>query len=597
MNGWTGKALRINLSTGEITHEEIDHDILKAFLGGRGLGAYFIHCEVPPTIDPLGPENLLAFCTGPLTGTTVPTGGRSSLSTLSPLTHTIFDSNSGAAFGSRLKWAGYDALLIHGRSDKPVWLEVNGDGASLHPANGLWGKNIPETVEHLAAKDSAVVCIGPAGENRVLLAAIMDEKGHAYGRGGVGAVMGSKNLKAILAFGKERPVAADPTKLEFVEYEARKWISASPRTSQGLPEFGTSVLVNIMNNYGVLPTRNFQEGVFEQAEEISGESLRDHHLIKRSACLSCPIGCRRQTKTDNEKGDGPEYETIYALGSNLGISDFEALIEANYLCNRLGLDTISVGATLSCAMELAERNLLETNLRFGETTHIKEAITDMAYRRGVGNWLSEGSRLLAERCGASETAMQVKGLELPGYDPRGMQGQGLLYATSNRGACHLRGNMLGPELLGVPKMLNRHATSGKAGVLIVMQHTSTVIDSIGLCKFAGFAIGDEFFARLLSAVTGEHYEVQDMLTAGERIWNLERIYNLKAGFTSADDTLPMRFLETPHTKGASQGKVVQLAPMLKEYYRFRGWDAYGVPTPQKLKALDLVDIAQEATNA
>lgn len=597
MNGWTGKALRINLSTGEITHEEIDHDILKAFLGGRGLGAYFIHCEVPPTIDSLGPENLLAFCTGPLTGTTVPTGGRSSLSTLSPLTHTIFDSNSGAAFGSRLKWAGYDALLIHGRSDKPVWLEVNGDGANLHPANGLWGKNIPETVEHLAAKDSAVVCIGPAGENQVLLAAIMDEKGHAYGRGGVGAVMGSKNLKAILASGKERPVAADPTKLEFVEYEARKWISASPRTSQGLPEFGTSVLVNIMNNYGVLPTRNFQDGVFEQAEEISGERLREHHLIKRSACLSCPIGCRRLTKTDNEKGDGPEYETIYALGSNLEISDFEALIEANYLCNRLGMDTISVGATLSCAMELAERNLLETDLRFGETTHIKEAITDMAYRRGVGDWLSEGSRRLAERCGAPETAMQVKGLEFPGYDPRGMQGQGLLYATSNRGACHLRGNMLGPELLGVPKMLNRHATSGKAGVLIVMQHTSTVIDSIGLCKFAGFAIGDEFFARLLSAITGEHYEVQDMLTAGERIWNLERIYNLKAGFTSADDTLPKRFLEVPHTKGASQGKVVQLAPMLKEYYRFRGWDACGVPTPQKLKALGLVDIAQEATNA
>src|SRR4030066_330409 len=391
MNGWTGKSLRVNLSTGEVTHEEIDHDILKAFLGGRGLGAYFIHCEVPPTIDPLGPENLLAFCTGPLTGTTVPTSGRSSVSTLSPLTHTIFDSNSGAAFGSRLKWAGYDALLIHGRSDKPVWLEVNGDGASLHPANGLWGKNIPETVEHLAAKDSAVVCIGPAGENQVLLAAIMDEKGHAYGRGGVGAVMGSKNLKAILAFGKERPVAADPTKLEFVEYEARKWISASPRTSQGLPEFGTSVLVNIMNNYGVLPTRNFQDGIFEQAEEISGESLRELHLIKRSACQSCPIGCRRLTKTDNEKGDGPEYETIYALGSNLGISDFEALIEANYLCNRLGFDTISVGATLSCAMELAERNLLETNLHFGETMHIKEAITDMAYPRGAGHSLTAAS--------------------------------------------------------------------------------------------------------------------------------------------------------------------------------------------------------------
>jgi len=597
MNGWTGKALRVNLTTGEVTHEGIDPEVLKTYLGGRGLGAYFLYREVPPETDPLGPKNLLAFCTGPLTGTTVPTGGRSSLTTLSPLTKTIFDANSGAAIGSRIKWAGYDAVLITGKSETPVWLEVNAEGGVLHPAGELWGQNIPETVTQLAAKDSAVVCVGPAGENQVLIAAIMDEKGHAFGRGGVGAVMGSKNLKAIRATGKERPVAANPERLEFVQYEAKKWISASPRTSQGLPEFGTSVLVNLMNNYGVLPTRNFQEGCFDEVETISGERLRDEYLVKRSACLSCPIGCKRQTKTENEQGDGPEYETIYALGSNLGISDFDALIEANYLCNHLGLDTISVGATLSCAMELAERGLLETNLRFGETAHIKEAITDMAERRGIGDWLAEGSRRLAERCGAPETAMQVKGLEFPGYDPRGMQGQGLLYATSNRGACHLRGNMLGPELLGAPKMLDRHATSGKAGVLIVLQHTNTVIDSIGLCKFVGFAIGDEFFARLLSAVTGEHYEVQDLLTAGERIWNLERLYNLRAGFTSADDTLPKRFLETPHTTGSSQGHVVDLAPMLKEYYRFRGWDAEGVPTPRKLKALGLTEIEQEMTHA
>ena len=597
MNGWTGKVLRVNLSSGEIACEEIDHEILKTYLGGRGLGAYFLYREVPPACDPLGPQNLLAFCTGPLTGTSVPTGGRSSLSTLSPLTKTIFDANSGAAFGSRLKWAGYDALLIMGKSETPVWLEVNALGGALHPAGDLWGRDIPATVAKLAAKDSAVVCVGPAGENQVLMAAIMDEKSHAFGRGGVGAVMGSKNLKAISVTGKDRPVAADPARLEFVQYEARKWISASPRTSQGLPEFGTSVLVNLMNRYGVLPTRNFQEGCFDEAESISGERLRDEYLVKRSACLSCPIGCKRQTKTKKEKGDGPEYETIYALGSNLGISDFDALIEANYLCNHLGLDTISVGATLSCAMELAERGLLETDLRFGETAHILEAINDIATRQGLGNLLAEGSRRLAEHCGAPETAMQVKGLEFPGYDPRGMQGQGLLYATSNRGACHLRGNMLGPELLGAPKMLDRHATSGKAGVLIVIQHTNTVIDSIGLCKFAGFAIGDEFFARLLSAVTGEHYEVQDMLSAGERIWNLERLYNLRAGFSMADDTLPKRFLDTAHTKGGSQGKVVDLAPMLKEYYRFRGWDANGVPTPRKLKALGLAEIEQEVIYA
>jgi aldehyde:ferredoxin oxidoreductase len=597
MHGWIGKLLRVDLSARSTTIEEIDEEILHLYLGGRGLGTYLVYTEVPPDTDPLGPGNILAFCTGAMTGVRVPTGGRSSLSTLSPLTGTMFDANSGSQFGVRLRWAGFDALVVSGRASEPVWLEITENGAVIHAAGDLWGREIPDAVEQLKVKDAAVVSIGPAGENIVLFASIADENGRSYGRGGVGAVMGSKNLKAIRAAGKAQPEIADKDIYDFVNYEAGKMVKASPRTSQGLPEFGTSVLVNLMNWYGVLPVRNFQQGEFEHADKISGERLRDEFLTKRSACWSCPIGCKRVTKTSHEKGEGPEYETIYALGSSLDIDDFETIIEANYLCNRLGMDTISCGATIACAMELAEKGKLSTELAFGRADLLLKTVEDVAYRRGFGDQLAEGSKRLSVRYEMPETAMQVKGLEFPAYDPRGMQGQGLLYATSNRGACHLRGNMLGPELLGTPKMLDRHAPSGKAGILIVMQHTNAVIDSIGMCKFVNFAIGDDFFARLMTAITGIEYETQDLQLAGERIWNLERLYNLRAGFTRDDDTLPPRFLDEPLKEGGSAGRVVHLDEMLAEYYRFRGWTSDGLPAPKKLAALGLTELAKEANHA
>ena len=597
MNGWTRKMLRVNLTDGSTSIEEIEEEILKKYLGGRGLGVYLVYTEVPPETDPLGEDNILAFCNGAMTGVNVPTGGRSSLSTLSPLTKTIFDSNTGSQFGVRLKWAGFDALVIKGVSPKPVWLEISAEGAKIHPADELWGKEIPDTIETLKERGSATVSIGPAGENKVLFASIADEKGRSYGRGGVGAVMGSKNLKAIRAFGKDKPGIAEPDIYKFVNYEAGKMVTASPRTSEALPEFGSSVLVNLMNWYGVFPSRNFQRGEFENAAKISGERLKDDYLIKRGACWSCPIGCKRVTRVGNEKGEGPEYESIYALGSSLDIDDFDTIISANYLCNRLGMDTISCGATIACAMELEEKGKLDTELAFGRADLLLQTVEDIAYRRGLGNEIADGSKRLSARYEMPEVSMQVKGLEFPAYDPRGMQGQGLLYATSNRGACHLRGNMLGPELLGAPKMLDRHAPSGKAGILIVMQHTNAVIDSIGMCKFVNYAIGDEFFSRLMTSVTGVEYEVQDLQLAGERIWNLERLYNLRAGFTDADDNLPPRFLNEPLQEGASAGHVVHLDEMLEEYYRFRSWSADGIPSEKKQIALGLDQLATEQENA
>jgi aldehyde:ferredoxin oxidoreductase len=591
MHGWKGRILRVDLGTGASAAETLDSELYQRYLGGRGLGAYLVFTEVSPATDPLGPDNILAFCTGPLTGVRVPTGGRSSLSTHSPLTGTMLDANTGSPFGVRLKWAGYDALVVSGVSSKPVWLEISETGTVIHGADELWGREIPETIDRLKAKDSAAIAIGPAGEHLVLFASIADEDGRSYARGGTGAVMGSKKLKAIVARARQSASIADPKMYEFVDYEARKMVSASPRTSQGLPEFGTSVLVNLMNWYGVLPTRNFQQGTFDGAESISGERLRDVFLSKRSACWSCPIGCKRKTRTSHAHGDGPEYETLYALGSTLGLDDLETIIEANYLCNRLGMDTISCGATVACAMELAANGLLDSELTFGRGDLLLRTIEDTAFRRGLGDEIANGSRRLAQDHGAVEAAMQVKGLELPAYDPRGMQGQGLLFATSNRGACHLRGNMLGPELLGLPKMLDRFSTSGKAGILIVMQNTNAVIDSIGMCKFVNFAIGDDFFARLVTAVTGTEYKTQDLQRIGERIWNLERLYNQRAGFVGSDDTLPSRLLNTPLADGPSAGHVVRLDEMLAEYYRFRGWTPDGRPTPGKLAALGLGELA------
>ena len=311
-------------------------------------------------------------------------------------------------------------------------------------------------------------------------------------------------------------------------------------------------------------------------------------LVKNQACWACPITCTRITKTNSGKeGEGPEFESAWAFGAQCGIDDLDAIAEANFLCNDLGLDTISMGNTIGCVMELAERGLIDSDLRFGQADKLLELITDTAYRRGLGNDMAEGSYRLAAKYGAPELSMSVKKLELPAYDPRGMQGQGLVYATSNRGACHETGNMLGPEVLALPRLIDRFATQGKAGIVSVHQNSAAVIDSLVYCKFANMAVAEEFFARTLTAVTGEHFTADDLMKVGERVWNLERLYNLREGFTKADDTLPLRLLKNRFADGPSQGFTVKLEPMLEEYYQFRGWDENGVPKPDKLAELEL----------
>jgi aldehyde:ferredoxin oxidoreductase len=588
MYGWTGKGLDVDLSTASSHTFDLDADMLRQFAGGRGLGARLLWDLVGPDVEPLSPENVLIFCTGPMTGTAFQTSNRFSVSTKSPLTGTILDANSGGSWGMRFKRTGFDVLIVRGRAEKPVYLEVAPGAVEVRDASRLWGMTTSETSRTLGASTQrCVLCVGPAGERLVRFASIINDGTRALGRGGAGAVMGSKNLKAIVVQGDEKATIANRERFRFIRYEASKQLTANPLTSQGLPQFGTAGVVNLLNTIGALPARNFQQSHFEQAENLSGEAIAEQILEKKAACWACPIACGRVTRTSRASGEGPEYESLWALGIDCAIGDLEAVTEANYLCGDLGVDTISMGATIACAMEMTEQGIVESPLHFGDAAALEPAIHATAYRQGIGDELAEGSLRYARTHGAADYSMTVKGLEIPAYDPRGMQGQGLLFATSNRGACHMRGNMLGPEVLGLPKLVHRLQVQGKAGIVILHQNSAAAIDSLVLCKFTNMAVSEEYLARALSAVTGVRYSTGDLMRLGERIWNLERLYNLREGFTRADDTLPRRLLEEAVVDGPTKGWVSHVPEMLDEYYESRGWNSAGVPSKERLAELGL----------
>jgi aldehyde:ferredoxin oxidoreductase len=589
MHGWSGKILDIDLTRGTFETRALDMDMAHQFLGGRGLGARLLWDLVGPGVDALSPENVLIFCTGPLTASGMQTSNRFSVTTKSPLTGTVLDANSGGWWGMQFKRTGYDVMIVRGRAAQPTYLEITPNGLQFHDASALWGKTVFATTDALGQDNNRrnVLCIGPAGENRVRFASIMNDRARALARGGPGAVMGSKNLKAIVVEGNEKNTAVDMDLYKFMLYETGKLVKASPLTNQALPEFGTIVMMNVINDIGALPTRNFQASQFEGADAISGETLRETLLVRNQACWACPISCTRVSRTDKGEGEGPEYETAWAFGAECGIDQLDAIVEANWLCNDLGMDTISAGVTIGCAMELAERGILDSDLRFGRADLLPRALRHIAYRLDLGAEMAEGSFRFAASHNAEEYSMSVKGLELPAYDPRGMQGQGLLFATSNRGACHMRGNMLGPEVLALPRLIDRLTAQGKAGIVAIHQNSAAVLDSLVLCKFVNLAVTEEYFARMLTAVCGTRYTADDLMRAGERVWNLERLYNLREGFTEVEDTLPRRLLQEPVRAGPSEGYVVKLKPMLEEYYEFRGWDKHGVPTAARLKMLGL----------
>lgn len=592
--------LRVNLSTGDIKSSKIPNELTKKYIGGRGLSAKILYDELDPTIEPLSPENILIFAAGPLTGTAAPTGGRYEVSCKSPLTGTMTGANSGGQWGAYLRRSGFEVIIFEGKAEKPMYLKLTDGEFELESAEKLWGLDTHKTTDMLEkelGKDCKVTCIGPAGEKLVRIACVINDRNRAPGRGGTGAVMGSKNLKAIAVKGTKKIEVADKDAFKKAHDDALKKIKEHSVTGEGLPTYGTAVLVNIINEAGIFPTRNFQTGVFPEAEKISGETLADTYLTKRAACFGCPIGCGRVTEVPKGKykgvGEGPEYETIWSFGAQCGVDDLEAITKANYLCNELGLDTISAGSTIGCAMELYQRGKVSKDvagkeLNWGDSDVIVEYTEKLAKREGFGDDLAEGSLRLAEKYGAPELSMSVKGQELPAYDPRGVQGHGLQYSTTNRGGCHVRGYMISPEILGVPEKLDRFATEGKESWVKTFQDLTAVIDSSGMCLFTSFAIGAPEYSALLSTATGiAEWTADEVMVIGDRIWNIEKLFNIKAGFTSEDDTLPPRLLKEPMPEGPTKGYVVKLAEMLPKYYKVRGWDANGVPTDAKLKELGI----------
>ncbi len=592
--GWTGRLLRVDLTERSWAGVDLDREALERFLGGRGLGAWLLWQEGRHGLDPLDPGTPLVVAAGPLTGTRAPTASRTSLTTLSPLTGTVFDANSGGFFGIRLKRAGWDALWIEGRADEPLCLVVEPGRVRFEPARDLWGLGLRAARAALTGRFGrgyAVLAVGPAGETGSRLASIGHD-GRFFGRGGVGAVMGSKNLKAVLVRG-DRPVrVADPEAFAFVVGECRKWIAAHPITSRALPEFGTAVLVNVINAVGAFPAANFRSSRFDRAEAISGEALNDRLTKGRKGCPGCPVACGRRIRLDGREAEGPEFETLWSFGADLGLGDLEAVARLNLLANDLGLDTISAGSTLAAARELFEAGVLGWDPLEGGAAGVARLLEEMARGRGRGALLRHGSLHLGREVGRPEVSMSVKGLELPAYDPRGCQGQGLSYATSNRGGCHLRAYLVAPEILATPKLVDRFAWSGKAGLVIVAQNLNAAVDSLVLCRFTGFALREDYYARLLRAATGMDVDAQGLMTIGERIYTLERLINVERGFTRDHDTLPRRLLEEPVSEGPSAGHVVRLEPMLEEYYRFRGWDASGRPCAAKVEGLGLGDQAR-----
>jgi aldehyde:ferredoxin oxidoreductase len=607
---WTKNVLRVNLETGSCTTEPLNMKWAHDYLGQRGLATKYFVSETDPKVDPFSPENKLIFVTGPLTGTMAATGGRYSVITKGPLTGAIACSNSGGYFGAELKFAGWDLVIFEGASAKPVYLLITDGQAELIDAAHLWGKTVWETEETIKKKHQdpqlRVAAIGRAGENKVLYAAIVNDLHRAAGRSGVGAVMGSKNLKAVAVRGTRTDAfqLANPEAFFAATEAGKKVLAANGVTGQGLPTYGTQVLMNVINELGALPTRNHRDIQFEGAMAIGGEAMHEKrptdgkaNLVTNGACFGCTIACGRISRMDpghfsikdkpqyQGASGGVEYEAAWALGAANGVSDLEALTYANFLCNEDGFDPISFGATVGAAMELYDLGILTKEqigfeLPFGSTEGMVKLAELTASGEGFGKEIGMGSKRLCAKYGRPDLSMTVKGQEFPAYDGRGLQGMGLAYATSNRGACHLRGYMVSPEVLGIPVKMEPQATEGKPAMLKAFQDLTAVVDSSGLCLFTTFAWGLSDIQPQIQAACEGDWSEDRLLLIGERIWNMEREYNLAAGFTKKDDNLPPRLMKEPAKTGPQKGAVSKLDIMLPEYYQVRGWTPEGVPTTE-----------------
>ena len=613
---WAGKILRVNLTAGTVKSEPLNTEWARAYIGSRGLGSKYLVSEVDPKVDPLSPENKIIWATGPLTGTMASTGGRYTVVTKGPLTGAIACSNSGGYWGAELKMAGWDMIIFEGKSPKPVYLYINDDEAELRDAGHLWGQSVWKTEEVLKSSLQdplvRVSSIGKAGENGVLYAAVVNDLHRAAGRSGVGAVMGSKNLKAIAVRGtKGVGNIRDPKAFMKTTFEKKKILAENAVTGQGLPAYGTQVLMNVINEIGALPTRNHRDVQFEGAKDISAEAMvtpresdGKKHLVTNQACFGCTIACGRISKMDEGHftvankpqywgaNGGLEYEAAWALGAANGVNDLEALQYANLLCNEEGFDPISFGATVGAVMELYEMGVLTKeqlgiDAKFGSAQALAHFAEITAKGEGFGKEIGMGSARLTKKYGYPDLSMSVKGQEFPAYDGRAIQGIGLAYATSNRGACHLRGYTIASEVLGIPVKTDPVESEGKPELVKAFQDATAAFDSSGLCVFTTFAWGVADLAPQLQAACNEEFTTEELEKIGERIWNMEREFNNAAGFTAKDDSLPKRLLTEAAKTGASKGMVSKLPEMLPKYYAVRGWDPEGRPTAATKARLSL----------
>jgi aldehyde:ferredoxin oxidoreductase len=606
---WAGKILRVNLTAGTVKSEPLNMDWAQAYLGSRGLGTKYLVEEVDATVDPLSADNKIIWATGPLTGTMASTGGRYTVITKGPLTGAIACSNSGGYWGAEFKMAGWDMVIFEGKSAKPVFLYVNDDFAELRDASHLWGKSVWETEEIIkkGLQDplTRVSSIGKAGENGVLFAAVVNDLHRAAGRSGVGAVMGSKNLKAIAVRGtKGVGNLRDPKAFMAAVKAGKKVLAENGVTGTGLPAMGTQVLMSVINEVGGLPTRNHQDNQFEGAKDIGAEAMATprktdgkKQLVTNQACFGCTIACGRISKMDEGHftienkpqyrgaNGGLEYEAAWALGAANGVNDLECLQYANLLCNEEGIDPITFGTTVGAVMELYGMGVLTKEqigieANFGSARALAFLAEETVNGRGFGVEIGQGSKRLTAKYGHPELSMSSKGQEFPAYDGRAIQGIGLAYATSNRGGCHLRGYTIASEILGIPVKTDPLESQGKPDLVKAFQDATAAFDSSGLCIFTTFAWGLQDLAPQMQGACGEQFTVDELAKIGERIWNMEREFNNRAGFTSKDDSLPARLtsVEGACKTGPAKGKFNELATMLPLYYEARGWDSEGRPT-------------------
>ena len=595
--GYMNNILYVDLSTGTTAKKTLDENIMPLLLGGKGLAAWILYNALDGGIDPFAPEVPLIFAVGPLTGTTAPTAGRLGVFTKSPATGTILDSYCGGFFGQTMKWAGYDAIVVTGAAKKPCTIVIENDAVRIEDAGDLWGQGTMQSTDQLRQQygsEFKTAVIGGAGERLSPISGIFCDLRTA-GRGGAGAVMGSKKLKAIAVKGTGSVTVHDPELFQEMVWVSHRMLRMSSQITR-MKDYGTANIVELINAAGGLPTRNFQQGQFEGHEELWGETWKEEYWDESAACYGCGIGCTKiaQHKRLGMRIDGPEYETIFALGSNCGVTDREAIIEVNHLCDDYGIDTISTGVIIGFVMELYQRKMISSaeldgiEAEWGSGEALVALAKKICSGDGIGAKLEKGVKALSRKYpGSEEFAMHVKGLEMPGYLPRGAKGVALSYAISERGACHLHGSPLS-ELMGGADPLT---TEGKASLFKMNQLDIAVVDSCILCYFTKFGITLKEIMQMINPCTGFNYKnPRELETVGERVTTLSRLFNVREGFTRKDDALPKRCTHEPLTSGPGKGHVVELDGMMSEYYRLMGWDEDGVPTKERLSDLNLDQI-------